>query len=271
MKKKAPEPGSNLTRRRFITNAGIGVASVSGLPLMLSSCNDAGKSDNSKELLTSALGNFFSQDNIVLFQGDSITDAGRNKKNEYPNNAVSFGPGYAYIIATTLLNVLAEKNLVIHNRGISGNKVFQLDERWQKDCLDLKPDVLSILIGVNDYWHMRNGYYKGTPEIYENDYRKLLTKTRTEMPDIKLIICEPFLLADTSAVDETWLEPFSEYQKIAARIANEFEAVWVPFQAAFDNALEFAPAGHWAGDGVHPSMAGCDLMAEEWLKAVADC
>jgi len=270
MKKSTPDRGSNLSRRKFITNAGIGAATVSGLPLMLGSCKDAGRSDNSNEKLARALGNFFSQGDVVLFQGDSITDAGRDKKNEYPNNAHSFGPGYAYIIASTLLRTLADKNLIIHNRGISGNKVFQLDERWQKDCLDLKPNVLSILIGVNDYWHMRNGNYNGTPEIYENDYRNLLTRTKKEFPDIKLVICEPFILSGTSAVDESWLESFGEYQMIAARIANEFEAVWVPFQTAYDEATEIAAATYWTGDGVHPSMPGCYLMAEKWLEALAD-
>ena len=84
-----------------------------------------------------------------------------------------------------LLEELAAKELTIYNRGISGNKVYQLDERWDKDCLLLKPNVLSILIGVNDYWHMRNGNYDGTPEIYENDYRALLNRTREELSGYK--------------------------------------------------------------------------------------
>jgi lysophospholipase L1-like esterase len=177
--------------------------------------------------------------------------------------------GYANHIASFLLAELPEKDLTIYNRGISGNKVFQLADRWEKDCLDLKPDVLSILIGVNDYWHFRNGDYDGTPEIYERDFRDLLNRTLEALPDLKLIICQPFILTGTTAVDETWVEPFSAYQAIARKIADEFSALWVPFQEAFDRAVELAPPPYWAGDGVHPSMAGAQLMAKTWLEALA--
>lgn len=205
---------------------------------------------------------------VVLFQGDSITDAGRDKKNEHANNARSFGAGYAYLTASWLLDALAEKELTIYNRGISGNKVCQLDERWDKDCLSLKPNVLSILIGVNDYWHLRNGRYEGTPEIYENDYRALLNRTGEQYPNIKLVICQPFILTDTKSVDESWVEPFRPYQEISQKLCQEFGATWVPFQDAFTEATERAKATHWTGDGVHPSMAGAQLMAKTWLEAL---
>jgi lysophospholipase L1-like esterase len=269
MKKEKLVPGYDLSRRKFIRNAGIGTASLGALPAMLAACGSALTSHDESAKMKEALEAFFEQDDVVLFQGDSITDAGREKKDELPNNARSFGSGYAYIIASRLLSDLADRNLTIYNRGISGNKIFHLDERWQKDCLDLKPDVLSILIGVNDYWHMRNGRYDGTPEIYERDYRNLLARTKLELPDIKLVICEPFILPGTTAVDESWLEPFSYYQRIAAKLADEFGTVWVPFQSAYKKAVELAPAPYWTHDGVHPSMPGCELMAETWLKAIA--
>jgi lysophospholipase L1-like esterase len=208
-----------------------------------------------------------SKDGVILFQGDSITDSGREKRQEIPNNSSSFGNGYALMIAANLLNKYSDKNLTIYNRGISGNKVYQLAERWQKDCLGLKPEVLSILIGVNDYWHKRNGQYDGTPEVYENDFRKLLTQTKEAYPVIKFVICQPFVLTGTTAVDETWLEPFKPYQDLAEKIAREFKAVWVPFQKVFTEATKHAPAKYWTADGVHPSMAGAQLMAEAWLKA----
>lgn len=176
--------------------------------------------------------------------------------------------GYAFILASSLLNGLAGKNLTFYNRGISGNKVHQLADRWQEDCLDLKPDILSILIGVNDYWHFRNGKYDGTPEVYEDDFRKLLTRTQSKLPGIKFVICQPFVLTETTAVDESWLEPFKPYQESAAKIAGEFDAIWVPFQEAFEKAVKIAPSKYWAQDGVHPSMAGSQLMAETWLKAL---
>jgi len=254
------KPSFPLSRRNFFRNAGIGAAAIAGMPVLASSCT----SNNSAK----KIGEFFSQGDVILFQGDSITDAGREKMSEWANNGRSFGTGYAYNIASWLLEELAEKELTIYNRGISGNKVYQLSDRWDKDCMDLKPNVLSILIGVNDYWHFRNGNYDGTPEVYENDFRKLLQRTRAVLPHIKLVICQPFVLTGTSAVDESWLEPFRPYQESAAKIAGEFGATWVPFQEAFDKALEHAPSTYWAGDGVHPSMAGSQLMAESWLEAL---
>ncbi|MEN8202729.1 MAG: SGNH/GDSL hydrolase family protein [Bacteroidota bacterium] len=258
--KKPDKRSAQTSRRTFLRNAGLGTAALAGTPFLKKSLASGPDTDQ--------INGFFSPGDVVLFQGDSITDAGRNKERELPNEASSFGAGYANIIASWLLEEMAGQNLTIYNRGISGNKVFQLADRWDKDCLDLKPDVLSILIGVNDYWHTRNANYDGTPEIFENDYRKLLTRTKEVLPEVKLVICQPFILTHTSAVNETWVEPFSAYQRIAARMADEFDAVWVPFQEAFDKALEVAPATYWAGDGVHPSMAGAQLMAESWLKAL---
>jgi lysophospholipase L1-like esterase len=254
-------PDANPARRTFIKQAGIAAAAAMGLPAVLSSCSCT-------DIKSRKIDKYFSEGDVILFQGDSITDAGRSRQQQLPNHARSFGMGYAYILASSLLHDLTGKGLTFYNRGISGNKVYQLAERWQEDCLDLKPDILSILIGVNDYWHMRNGKYDGTPEVYENDLRGLLTRTRSELTGIKLIICEPFLLTGTSAVDESWLEPFKPYQEIASRLAGEFDAIWVPFQEAFDEAAKIAPSKYWAHDGVHPSMPGCQLMAETWLNAL---
>lgn len=250
----------NFSRRSFFKSAGLGAAALTGMPLLAHSCAPGAESSN--------IHDFFSEGEVILFQGDSITDAGRNKQQELPNNPWSFGVGYANHIGSWLLEEMPGKDLTIYNRGISGNKVYQLADRWEKDCLDLEPDVLSILIGVNDYWHFRNGDYAGTPEIYENDYRKLLTRTLEALPDLKLVICQPFILTGTTAVDESWVEPFSAYQAIAKKMADEFSAIWVPFQEAFDRAVELAPPGYWAGDGVHPSMAGAQLMAKTWLEAL---
>ncbi len=206
--------------------------------------------------------------NTVLFQGDSITDAGRDKEKELPNNPRSFGQGYAFLAASALLNALPEKSLIIYNRGISGNKVFQLADRWQKDCLDLNPDVLSILVGVNDYWHMRDGHYDGTVEVYENDFRALLKRTKENLPQVKLVICEPFCVLGASTVDESWIKPFKPYQEAAKKISEEFNTLWVPYQSVFDEAVKHAPATYWTADGVHPAMPGAQLMAEAWLRIV---
>jgi lysophospholipase L1-like esterase len=157
--------------------------------------------------------------------------------------------------------------LRFHNRGISGNKVFQLAERWEKDCLDLAPDVLSILIGVNDIWHKRGGHYDGTVETYEEDYDALLTRTRVALPEVKLVVCEPFVLR-CGAVDDSWFPEFDGYRAAARRVAEAHGAAFVPFHSMFEDALAIGPPELWAGDGVHPSPAGAALMAQAWLRAV---
>ena len=250
------------SRRKFLMKSATGAAALISIPSIVSaSIPDIGNKTKKKYSI-------FKKGNTVLFQGDSITDAGREKEKELPNNPKSFGSGYAFLAASALLNALPEKDLTMYNRGISGNKVFQLANRWDKDCLDLKPDILSILIGVNDYWHKRNGNYDGTVEVYESDFRKLLKRTKAEFPDVQLVICQPFAVLETSAVDETWVEPIKEYQAAAKRISKEFDAIWVPFQEVFDEAVKHAPATYWTGDGVHAAMPGAQLMAEAWLRAV---
>jgi lysophospholipase L1-like esterase len=205
----------------------------------------------------------------ILFQGDSITDAGRSReKAGVPNEQPGLGSGYAWLAAAGLLVTHPKDAITIYNRGISGNKVFQLADRWQADCLDLKPNVLSILIGVNDLWHKLNGQYQGTVQVYEKDYSALLDRTRKVLPKVKLVICEPFVLR-CGAVSDKWFPEFDAYRAAARRIADSFHASFVPFQAMFDEAVKYAPAEHWAKDGVHPSSSGAALMAHEWLMAVA--
>jgi len=252
----------NFSRRKFLTKSVIGATALASIPTIVSSCIASDTKSTTKK------DSIFKKADTVLFQGDSITDAGREKKKELANNSQSFGSGYAFLAASSLLNTFPEKDLTIYNRGISGNKVYQLSDRWEKDCLNLKPDVLSILIGVNDYWHYRNGKYNGTVEIYTNDYRKLLQHTKKVLPDVKLVICEPFYVLNTSAVDKSWIKPMKEYQAAAHNIAKEFNTIWVPFQKVYDEAIKYAPATYWTGDGVHPAMPGAQLMAEAWLQAV---
>jgi lysophospholipase L1-like esterase len=208
------------------------------------------------------------ENNVILFQGDSITDAGRDRKREQlANDSSALGKGYAFLAACQLLVRHAGQGLKIYNRGISGHKVFQLAERWEKDCLSLKPDILSILIGVNDIWHKLNGHYDGTVETYENDFDALLKRTRSALPEVKLVICEPFVLR-CGAVNDKWLPEFDRFRKAAKDIAAKSEAIFIPIQSIFDQAAEQAPPAYWAQDGVHPSMAGASLMAQAWVRAV---
>lgn len=258
--------GEHTSRRRFLGNtmtaAAAGLATISAL----STC---GCSESTRQASGRKSSSFVKSGDVVLFQGDSITDAGRDRKREDNANDVrALGTGYALFISSQLLARRADPGLKIYNRGISGNKVFQLAERWDKDCLALKPNVLSILIGVNDLWHTLNGDYNGTVEIYEKDYRALLTRTQQVLPEVKFVICEPFVL-HCGAVSDRWFPAFDGYRAAARRVATDFHATFVPFQTMFDKAVKDAPPAYWAGDGVHPTMAGAALMAQTWLDTVS--
>ncbi|MBC8052307.1 MAG: SGNH/GDSL hydrolase family protein [Sphingobacteriaceae bacterium] len=248
---------SNSSRRDFISKVAIGSIGALSIPNILLSA-EAEKKPKRISINTG---------DTILFQGDSITDAGRSRTDMGSNTQKGFGGGYAFLAAAELLNAYPEKKLKIYNRGVSGNKVHQLAERWEIDALNLKPTIISILIGVNDYWHLVKNGYKGTLEIYRNDYRALLQRTKEKLPDVKFIIGEPFAIMG-SAVDKSWFPPFGEYQNASQEIAKEFNAVFIPYQKIFDKALEIAPGSYWAPDGVHPTMAGAKLMADAWLEAV---
>jgi lysophospholipase L1-like esterase len=214
-------------------------------------------------------GSKLQKDAIILFQGDSITDAGRNRKEEdKANDQQMLGRGYPLFAAASILAKNPDKNLKIFNRGISGNKVFQLAERWDKDCLELQPNLLSILIGVNDYWHTRTGKYDGTIQVYQTDYKALIERTLSALPSVRIVICEPFLIYGGTALDDTWNAAFAPYREIARSLAKEYKLTFVPFQKVYDEALKKAPASFWGPDGVHPALPGAQLMAEAWIKSV---
>ena len=207
------------------------------------------------------------QGSIVLFQGDSITDVGRNKEINQANSHSGFGRGYPMLIGSQLLMEYPEFQLEIFNRGISGHKVPDLDKRWQKDCIDLKPNLLSILIGVNDIWHKLNGKYDGTVETYEAGLKALLQRTRVALPELSIVVCEPFVLR-CGAVSDDWFPEFDDRRKACNRVAESMNLTLVEFQSMFNKACEKAPPTYWAHDGVHPTMAGHALMAATWRKTV---
>lgn len=204
---------------------------------------------------------------VVLFQGDSITDADRDIGTTEPNDPSGLGDGYPRFIAARLLADRPADELAFHNRGISGHKVPQLAERWDEDALDLEPDVLSILVGVNDLWHRFSGSYDGTLEDYEEGYHELLNRTRRALPEVKLVICEPFVLR-TGAIDDRWFPEFDDYRRVAREQAEVFGATFVPFQSMFDEAASQGQLEYWLYDGVHPTMQGHQLMADAWLEVV---
>ncbi|MBD1364993.1 SGNH/GDSL hydrolase family protein [Mucilaginibacter sp. ZT4R22] len=244
---------ANNSRRSFLKQTTLLGAAVTAIPEMLKA-----------DVLTAEK---IGTDAVILFQGDSITDGNRTRDNDW-NHVM--GHGYACLLASRLWYDHPEKKFHFYNRGISGNKITDLAARWKTDTLALKPDVLSILIGVNDVQACVNGDANYSAENYETGYRALLKQTKDALPNIKLIICEPFILpgARVNGNFDKWTEEVAKRQVIAKKLALEFGAVFVPLQQPFNDALAKAPVDYWIWDGIHPMPAGHELMARQWLMVV---
>ncbi|HEY1921747.1 MAG TPA: SGNH/GDSL hydrolase family protein [Tepidisphaeraceae bacterium] len=197
----------------------------------------------------------------ILFQGDSITDMNRGRTSD-PNHIL--GHSYAFLIAARYGCDFPERHLTFINRGVSGNKVSDLQSRWQADTLDLKPDILSILIGVNDL----NGGVSA--EEFERQYDQLLSRTLAALPNVHIVLCEPFGLP-TGRLAAKWPE-YSEKlqvrQAIVQKLGDKYHVTVIHFQRVFDEACKRAPANYWIWDGVHPTYSGQQLLADEWVRAV---
>jgi lysophospholipase L1-like esterase len=203
----------------------------------------------------------FSSGARILFQGDSITDGNRGRSPD-PNHIL--GHSYVFIIAAKYGAAFAAMNLEFVNRGVSGNTVRELQKRWEKDTLEVKPDVLSILIGVNDQSH-------DVPlDEYERIYDELITRAKSENPQLRLVLCAPFTLPVGKRKEgyDVWRAGIQARQEVVARLAAKCDAALVRFQPVFEAACKVAPAEHWIWDGVHPTYAGHQLMADEWERTV---
>lgn len=203
----------------------------------------------------------------VLFQGDSITDAGRNRSRTGANDIAALGSGYPLLLAAELRERHPGSDLQIFNRGVSGNTVPDLQARWQVDTIALAPTILSILIGVNDIWHTRAKTFSGTAATYETAYAALLATTRTALPGVRLVVLEPFVTR-VGAVDESWFPEFDEYRAAAARVAKRSGALFVPLHEMLQELGRSSSPAYWAGDGVHPTLAGHQAIAHQWLRVV---
>jgi lysophospholipase L1-like esterase len=247
---------ADLPNRRSFVLAGAGVT-LAGLTAIAADTTPAA-SPSKRPLIQPG--------DTVLFQGDSITDANRKRDDSAVNSQPAFGTGYAWLIASQLLIDRPDDDLKFYNRGIAGNKVFEMADRWQADCLDLKPNVVSILIGVNDFWHKHKYNYSGTVEKYQTGLIKVVKQTKDVLPQVRFIICEPFEL-NIATNDPKLSAEFDGYRAAARRVAEETNATFVPFDAKFRLASKVAPPLHWAPDGVHPAPDGSALMAHWWLEA----
>jgi len=198
----------------------------------------------------------------ILFQGDSITDCGRDY-----SSPESLGNGYAMMAAGTLSSLFRTDPPICFNRGISGNRAKDLVARWQVDCLDLQPDILSIMIGINDTWRRYDSNDPTSTEYYELNYRKLLEQSIAALPSIKIIMMDPFVLPVPDD-RKAWREDLDPKIEVVRRLALEFGATRVPLDALLKAACQQQPPVYWAEDGVHPSHPGHALIARHWLDAV---
>jgi lysophospholipase L1-like esterase len=220
-----------------------------------------------KNLFAGDLPAAFTGGTRILFQGDSITDGGRWRTSD-PNHIL--GQDYAYLIAADVGGHFPEQNLTFINRGVSGNTVSDLAARWQKETLDLKPDILSILIGVNDVWHNLDKTNHVSAAEFEKTYDQILAEARAANPRLKIVLCEPFILPGR-ATDGHWDECQADIKSVRAvieKLGVKYQAAVVNFQAVFDAATNRASVNYWIWDGVHPTYAGHQLMADEWLRVV---
>lgn len=205
---------------------------------------------------------------IILFQGDSITDAGRSRLASSANSLEGMGFGYPRLVMDQLLTRFPDKDLQFHNRGVSGDRLQDLAGRWTDDTMNLNPDLISVLIGVNDTWNYLYLGMGSSPAGFLQIYRQLLMDTRAKLPGTALVLCEPFTLL-TGEVTEEWDEDISERQRYVQELAEEFDALYVPFQSALDKAVsEGVPPHQLLEDGVHPTQRGHRLLADFWVENV---
>ncbi len=200
----------------------------------------------------------------IEFFGDSITDAHRERVTE--ENPYRFGAGYVSQIAGRLQPENPEKYDIV-NRGISGNTVADLYARVKSDVWNEKPDVLSILIGVNDVWHDITAAYGVELDRYEKIYTALIEETLERLPNVTLILCEPFVLRGAATEEE--YDRFlivKKYAEVVKRLAKKFNACFLPLQDKLSEMAERFGAERYLSDGVHPTVAGAGLIAEEWIK-----
>ncbi|WP_163707574.1 SGNH/GDSL hydrolase family protein [Mangrovibacterium lignilyticum] len=204
-----------------------------------------------------------------LFQGDSITDGNRGRTDD-PNHIL--GHGYCFAVSSRIGADFPEAGFHFINRGISGNTVSNLAERWQADTLDLKPDVLSLLVGINDV----NALVEESDTAidaaaFEASYRQLLTSCREQNPRLLIVLGLPFFFAAGWRKEQyaTWNPLTLEHAEIVKRIAADFDAVLIDYPKIFEEAQQRAPIDYWIWDGVHPTVFGHELMAREWIKQVS--
>ena len=198
----------------------------------------------------------------ILFQGDSITDAGRDKRNYH-----NLGNGYPKYAAELISAAHPELDIEFINFGIGGNRTCQLFDRLYKDCIEFQPDIVSVLIGINDIWHRYGGESIATTDAQiATNYRAILERLKSET-DAKIVMLAPYVLDvdDKQAMKDD----LSTVGAIIRELADEFADVFIPLDTLFDEAIKTQPEPHYySGDGVHPNVNGAQFIGKLYAEAV---
>lgn len=203
----------------------------------------------------------FDTNDLILFQGDSITDCGRLKLKR-----TDLGEGYVKLINHYIQMHMPEKNILCYNKGVYGNRTAELKWRWHRDCLTIEPTILSLLVGINDTWRNYDRHITTSPEKFRNNYIYLLDSIKAKVPNIKLVLMSPFLLP-VEEYQETWFEDLNPKIEIVKELATTYNAIYIPLQEIFDAHITLdRPPTYWVEDGVHPTPYGHSLIAKTWLK-----
>ena len=206
----------------------------------------------------------------ILFQGDSITDCGRNRE-----WFEAVGDGYPVLVKAQLGYECPEE-YAFQNRGISGNRIVDVYARIKEDIINLKPDYMSILVGVNDVLHELGGSCNGVDaEKYEKIYGMLIEEVKVALPELQILILEPFCLRAVATENreeepDRWNVLRTEVEKRAEKakaVAEKYNLTFVPLQEKFDEASKNTENSYWLRDGVHPTAMGHELIKREWMKA----
>lgn len=201
------------------------------------------------------------KNDTILFQGDSITDAGRTSS---PDPSTSMGSGYPFVISNLLSAAVPDWNLNFINRGVSGNRTLEMAARWKKDCLDLKPDVLSILIGINDAWRRYDSNDPTSAEDYYTRLTDMLKAAKAVNPEMKILLIEPFLL-HVNEDRASYREDLNPKIMACRQAAQEYADAYLPMDGIFASVCVHRKPDFWAADGVHPTPPGHTLIAQHWV------
>ena len=207
---------------------------------------------------------------IVVFQGDSITDGNRTRDpRDFWDLNHYLGHGYAQMVAARLGADHPDRDFIFHNRGVTGNRILDMYARWREDAMNLNPDTISILIGVNDCGSEINGGIGSDAARFERIFRMLLDETRAARPAINLIIMEPFILPCGLVGEkfDEWHALITPIQQILPSIARDYNATYIPLQQLFNDLCQKREASYWLWDGVHPTAAGHEIITRQWIEA----